>query len=73
MPKSNLTWYKTKRKRIMKDMALANQTALGHEINESQQTISYRIRNVYPEVLDDLIRILDVIGWEVKEKEEDEE
>lgn len=72
MPKSNLTWYKTKRKRIMKDMGLVSQTALGNEINESQQTISYRIHNVYPEVLDDLIRILDLIGWEVKEKEVEE-
>lgn len=71
MSKSSLTWYKTKRKRIMKDMGLVSQTALGNEINESQQTISYRIRNVYPEVLDDLIRILDLIGWEVKEKDEE--
>ena len=69
MPKSTLTWYKTKSNRILKDFKLLRQKDIAIAINESQQTISYRLRNVYPEVLPDLIRILDLAGYEIKEKQ----
>lgn len=70
MPKSTLTWYKTKTKRIMRDVRALKQKDIAREINESQQTISYRINNVYERELTDWIRILDLAGYEVREKEE---
>lgn len=70
MPKSTLTWYKSKSNRLLKDFRLLKQKDIAIAINESQQTVSYRIRKVYPIVLPDLIRILDLAGYEIKEKEE---
>lgn len=69
MPKCSLTWYKSKANRLLKDFRLLRQKDIAIAINESQQTVSYRIRNVYPEVLPDIIRILDMAGYEIKEKE----
>lgn len=70
MPKSTLTWYKTKAKRIMRDVKALKQKDIGIEIGESQQTISYRMNNVYEKELTDWIRILHLAGYEVKEIEE---
>lgn len=70
MPRSTLTWYKTKSARILKDFKLLKQKDIANMINESQQTVSYRLKNVYPAVLPDIIRILDMAGYEIKEKGE---
>lgn len=70
MPKSTLTWYKSKSNRLLKDFRLLKQKDIATAINESQQTVSYRIRKVYPEVLPDIIRILDLAGYEIVEKGE---
>ena len=70
MPKSTLTWYKSKAKRLMKDISLLKQKDIAAEINESPGTVSYRLRNVYPEYLEDLIRILKMAGYEIVEVEE---
>ena len=72
MPKSTLTWYKSKSNRILKDFRLLKQKDIAFEIGESQQTVSYRLRNVYPEVLPDLIRILNMAGYEIVEKGDNE-
>lgn len=69
MPKCSLTWYKSKSNRLLKDFRLLKQKDIATTINESQQTVSYRLRKVYPEVLPDIIRILDMAGYEIKEKE----
>lgn len=70
MPKSTLTWYKSKAKRILNDIRCVKHTALATALNESPQVISYRLKNVYPEVFEDVIRLLDLAGYEIKEKEE---
>lgn len=70
MPKSTLTWYISKSNRIMKDFRLIKQREIATAINESQQTVSYRLNKVYPQVLPDIIRILDLAGYEIREKEE---
>lgn len=70
MPKSTLTWYKTKTKRIMRDVKALKQKDIAQEINESQQVISYRINNVYEKELTDWVRILDLAGYEIIEKGE---
>lgn len=69
MPKSTLTWYKTKANRIMRDVKAIKRQVIGTEINESHQVVSYRIKNVYPEQLEDWIRILNLAGYEIIEKE----
>lgn len=70
MPKCKLTWYKSKANSLLKDFRSIKQKDIAAEICESQQTVSYRLKNVYPIVLPDLIRILDMAGYEIKEKGE---
>jgi len=70
MPKSTLTWYKTRAKRIMRDVRALKQKDIAREINESQQVISYRINNTYEKELNDWIRILELAGYEINEKGE---
>jgi len=70
MPKCSLTWYKSKSKRIMRDVKALKRQDIATEINESHQTISYRIKNVYPDQLDDWVRILNMAGYEIVEKGE---
>lgn len=44
------------------------QKDISEEIGRSQQDVSYRIRKVYPEILEEMITILDLAGYEVIEK-----
>lgn len=66
--RSRLLWYRTEAKALMHDIEHLNQMDIAHEINESQQTVSYRIKKVYPQVLEDLIRILNLAGYEIVNK-----
>lgn len=69
MPKSTLTWYKSKARRIVKDLRLVKQSVIATELNESQQVISYRMRNVYQKQFEDTLRLLALAGYEVVESE----
>lgn len=71
MPKCKLTWYKVKANKILKVVKRIPQAEIAAEINESQQTVSYRFKNIYPEFLEDWVRILDLAGLEIVRKEED--
>lgn len=55
----------------MRDVKALKQKDIAIEINESQQVVSYRIKNLYTEQLDDWIRILNLAGYEIVEKEEE--
>lgn len=70
MPKSTLTWYKSRAKRIMRDVKALKRQDIATEIGESHQTISYRVKNVYAEQLEDWLRILKLAGYEIVESEE---
>lgn len=70
MPKCLLTWYKSEANQILKEVRKISQKDIAIEINESQQTVSYRLRNVYPEFLEDIIRILKLAGFEIVKKGE---
>lgn len=70
MPKSTLTWYKWKSKRIMRDVRALKGKEIAKAINESQQIVSYRILHMYEDQLNDWLRILDLAGYEIREKEE---
>lgn len=69
MPKCKLTWYKSEAKEILKEIKKIPQKDIAIEINESQQAVSYRLKNVYPECLEDLIRILKLAGFEIVKKD----
>ena len=69
MAKSSLTWYKSQATRICKDLRLIKQQDIATELNISQQLASYRLRKVYPKMFEDLIRLLNLAGYEIKEKE----
>ena len=70
MPKSTLTWYKSKANRIIKDIKFLKQTEIAQELNDSKQKFSYRVNNIYPKILPELIIVLDKAGYEIKEKGE---
>lgn len=73
MSKSNLTWYKSKARKIMRNVRALKQTEIAETLSESRQVISYRMKNVYERELSDWVQILDLAGYEITEKEEVEE
>lgn len=74
MAASSITWYKPQAKKIMRGLKAVKQTEIAIELNESPQTIFYRIHNVYPKMFEDVVRLIDLAGFEIVEKEiEDEE
>ena len=44
------------------------QKDIAEEVGRSQQDVSYRIRKMYPQILDEMITILEMAGYEVVEK-----
>lgn len=72
MPKSHLTWYISKTKEVMRAIRGLKQKDIADTICESPQVISYRLKNVYEKELEDFILILDLAGYEIKKKEEEE-
>lgn len=71
MARSKLLWYETESKAILYDISKLNQTEIAHQINETRQTVNYRLKNVYPTVLNDLIRILKMAGYEIYKGDKD--
>lgn len=69
MPRVNLVWYQPIVRRIMRDVKALKQKDIAEELNESQQTISYRMNNVYEKELTEWVQILDKAGYEIREKE----
>ena len=55
-------------RRIMNAVKALKQKDISDEVGRSQQDVSYRIRNVYPEIFEEMITILEMAGYEVKEK-----
>lgn len=54
----------------MRDIRALKGTDIAEAINQSQQVTSYRILHMYEKQLNDWILILDLAGYEIKEKEE---
>lgn len=48
---------------------LPKQKTVAEVLGESPQAINYRIKNVYPKQIRELIILLDLAGYEIKEKE----
>lgn len=69
MARSHLLWYRTLAKAILKDVGDLKQADIAREIGESRQVVSYRIKNVWQEELEDMIRVLNMAGYEIVSKE----
>ncbi len=54
----------------MRDVKALKQKDIANEIDESQQVVSYRINNVYEKEFAELIQILNLAGYEIREKTE---
>ena len=65
----NTKWCKAKSTRILNDFKLIRQKDMASVLNESQQVISYRLKNVYPKMMPELLQMLDMAGYEIKKKE----
>ena len=71
MPRVNLTWYQPKVRRIMKDVKALKQKDIADIECVSRQAISKKIvSNAYESSLTNWIQILDLAGYEIREKEE---
>ncbi len=55
-------------RRIMNAVKTLKQKDIAEEVGRSQQDVSYRIRKMYPQILDEMITILEMAGYEVVEK-----
>ena len=55
-------------RRIMNAVKTLKQKDIAKEVGLSQQDVSYRIRKMYPQILDEMITILEMAGYEVVEK-----
>ena len=72
MARSYLTWYKTKTNQILKMLRLIPQRKLAEVLNISQPAVNYKINTQYPKLFAEFIQVLDVAGFEIREKEIDE-
>ena len=70
MPKSNLNWQRNKARRIMKDLLLVRQKDIALEIGVNQPTVSHHLNGNWPKEIEKWIRLLDLAGYEIREKEE---
>lgn len=71
MPAINLTWYSKQVKRIMRDVKALNQKEIAEIEGVTRQAVSKKMVNAsYNESLVHWIQILDLAGYEIKEKEE---
>ena len=64
----SLTKHGTHVRHIMNAIRNVKQKDISEEIGRSQQDVSYRIRKVYPAILEEMITVLDMAGYEVNEK-----
>lgn len=73
MPKARSSWYQLKANRIMRAFRTVHQKELAQAINVSPQLMNYRIKNVYFDEICDLVRMLDLVGYEIREKGEEDD
>lgn len=67
----NLNWYDKKVRRIMRDVKALKQKDIASVENISQQSVSMGLRDgKYEKSLIRWIQILDIAGYEIREKEE---
>ena len=70
MPKSTLTWYKSQANKIMKDLRKVKQKDIATELNKSPQLVNQNLKEYYPRMIEDVLRMLALAEYEVVKKEE---
>lgn len=71
MPRVNLTWYQPKLRRIMRDVKALKRNDIAEIQNITRQAVSKNIINgKYEDDLADWIQILNLAGYEIREKTE---
>ena len=71
MPRVNLTWYAPKVRRIMRDVCALKQRDIAEIEGVTRQAVSYKMKSTtYDRELTNWIQILDLAGYEIREKEE---
>lgn len=70
MPAVNITWYAPKVRRIMRDVSALKQKEIAEIEGVTRQAVSKKLNNTaYTKELTNWIQILDLAGYEIKEKE----
>lgn len=70
MPNVNLTWYQPKVRRIMRDVKALKRKEIAEIKSITSQAVSLSINNgSYEHDLTDWIQILNLAGYEIREKE----
>lgn len=71
MPAVNLTWYQPKVRRIMKDVRSLKLREIAKIEGVTRQAVSKKFTsNTYKDNLTNWIQILDLAGYEIREKEQ---
>ena len=71
MPRVNITWYQPKVRRIMKDVNALKQKEIAEIECVTRQAVSKKfVSKAYESSLTKWIQILDLAGYEIREKEE---
>lgn len=68
MAKVILTKERRQAERILN--SLPRQKIIAKELGISQQLVSYRLKEVYPDQLENIIKILELANYEIKERED---
>lgn len=70
MPATNLTWYQPKVRKIMRDVNTLKQKDIAEIEGVTRQAVSKKINSkAYTTALTIWIQILDLAGYEIREKE----
>ena len=70
MPAVNLTWYQPKVRRIMRDVRALERKQIAQVEGVTRQAVSKKLTNKkYDADLTNWIQILDLAGYEIKEKD----
>lgn len=70
MPAVNIVWYASKVRRIMRDVKALKQREIAEIEGVTRQAVSKKfISNTYKDELTNWIQILDLAGYEIREKE----
>lgn len=70
MPRVNLTWYQPKVRRIMRDVCALKQRQIAEIEGVTRQAVSKKIvSKTYENELTNWIQILNLAGYEIREKE----
>lgn len=74
MPAVNLTWYQPIVRRIYKDMRALKQKDIAKIEGVTRQAVSKKfITGTYKDEITNLVQILDLAGYEIREKEYEED